>query len=177
MFIYTHTIKVQIIHYFKIKEVNIIKRQQLLVKSLLIALFLLILTDTASAGASIGLDDLQKEVLVGGTVDFTVILKSTYNGDGVLAWGTDDSAITATLNGGTMAMNGNIGVHTSPGQQSFTLTVAAGDGAVNGKTYNIQINYCYQLQENTVCERNIAKATAEADIIPTPELDIGIKKI
>ncbi len=137
-------------------------------KSLIIVLAVLLLAGAASAGSTITLPVPTKDVAIGSSTDFNVVLDTTHQGNGTLNWETSDSAITATLNGGTLATSGHIDIVTvKKVPQSYTLTVAVGSGAVVGQEYSVDINYCYA---NGKCDNGKIKAKAEGTVIPTPEL-------
>ncbi len=146
-------------------------------KSLIMVLAVLLLAGAASAGSTITLPVPTKDVAIGSSTDFNVVLDTTHEGNGTLNWETDNSSITATLDGGTLATSGSIPVTTVKNEpQSHTLTVVVGSGAVVGQEYSVDINYCYAKGNSgkEKCEDGKIKARAEATVVPTPELSTVI---
>ena len=142
-------------------------------KSLIMVLAVLLLAGAASAGTTVTLPVNTKDVAIGGSTTFDVVLATSHEGNGTLNWEADDSAITATLDGGTLATSGHIDVVTVKNvPQSHTLTVVVGAGAVVGQEYSVDVNYCYG--NPAVCDNGKIKARAEATVIPTPELSTVI---
>ncbi len=142
-------------------------------KSLIMVLAVLLTAGAVSAGSTITLPVPTKDVDIGSSTDFNVVLDTTHPGNGTLNWETKDSAITATLDGGALAKSGHIDVNTTKNvPQSHILTVAVGSGAVVNKEYSVEINYCYEKgnSEKEKCEDGTVKAKAEATVVPTPEL-------
>ncbi len=141
-------------------------------KSLIMVLAVLLLAGAASAGSTVTLPVDTKEAPIGGSITYDVVLNTSHPGPGNLTWVTGDPAITATLDGGTLATSGYIHVNTVKNvEQPHTLTVAVGSGAVVGHEYSVDINYCSEKGE---CEDEEIKARAEATVIPTPELSTVI---
>lgn len=139
---------------------------------IMVVLVTLFVAGTASAGSSINLDEITKNVPIGGTVDFTVTLQTSNTGPGVIAWRIESGdPITAKLESEPLDKFGYITVTTPPSSQPFTLTVKAGDGAVVGQEYLVRLSYC---TGTGPCEGNTARARAEAGAIPTPELSTSI---
>ncbi len=137
-------------------------------KSLIMVLAVLLLAGAASAGSTVTLPVDTKNVAIGGSTNFNVVLNTSFQGPGTLNWVTGDPAITATLDGGAPATSGHINVNTAKNvEQAHTLTVAIGSGAVVGQEYIVDINYCHG---NGKCEDEEIKARAEGTVIPTPEL-------
>jgi hypothetical protein len=141
-------------------------------KSLIMVLAVLLLAGAASAGSTVTLPVDTKNVAIGGSTNFNVVLNTSYQGPGTLNWVTGDPAITATLDGGALATSGHIDVNTEKNvEQVHTLTVAIGSGAVVGQEYIVDINYCHG---NGKCEDSNIRARAEGTVIPTPELGTSI---
>jgi hypothetical protein len=142
-------------------------------KSLIMVLAVLLLAGAASAGSTMTLPVNTKEVDIGSSTDFKIVLDTSHSGPGTISWTTSDPAITATLDGGTLATSGQIDVTTVPFvEQPHTLTVAIGAGAVAQQEYSVDVNYCFEAPGNgkAVCGNGKIKAKAQATVIPTPEL-------
>lgn len=149
------------------------KKNSLLLTVLISVLTILSTVNPVSAGSVIGLDEITKDVPIGGTVDFTVTLQTTNTGPGVMAWRVNpmNQPITAELDNKGLSKFGFVSINTPPSPKTFTLTVAAGNGAVVGHEYLVELNYCTGTEP---CEGNTAIARAQAGVIPTPELSPSI---
>lgn len=144
---------------------------------LISVLMILSMANAVDAWATLSLDETTKSVPVGGTVDFIVTLR-TNDTFGTINWNIAPAdPITAkwkVLSGsGLVDGSQKSGTITTAGMSTdriFKLTVTAGNGAVIGQKYLVDINYC----TGVMCTNNAAIAIAEAGVIPTPELSPSI---
>lgn len=135
-------------------------------KAIMTVLIVLLVAGIVSAGSTLTLDELTKSVNIGDSVDFTVTLSTTHVGPGTLSWESEDSVITASLDGASLAGSGEIGVSTPPSPQDHTLTVFAGPAAIAGTEYAVYVYYCYE----DTCDGQKVRAQAEAGVTPVPEV-------
>jgi len=137
------------------------------IQKLVLCVFIMMLTTgLASATAQLTVDELEKEVPLGGTVDFTItVLDSEAQPAAALGWHTYDPLITANIPGsGTLTQNGAYTpiaiVANTP--TAFTLKVAADPNAVLNNKVRVKVLYF-----NTELD---LEALVTAAVIPTPEL-------
>lgn len=110
-------------------------------KMLLVLMVAIVMIGTANAGSQLTVDDIDKEVPVGGSVSFTLTLNTSDSGTGRFDWFTlpIDPVISTDIDGDT---DGSISFSNTPNvDQTFTLTVTAGDGATVGNTYETTVEY------------------------------------
>lgn len=110
----------------------------------------------AYAAATIGLDDLNKNVPIGGSVHFTVTLNTDTAGD--LKWSAANPPISATMDGDS---SGSISV--SPGETTHDFEVFADTTAVQGKVYKLKLIFLNEEQD--------IEAVATGSVEPIPELN------
>lgn len=120
------------------------------------AILMTLFVGVAYAAATLTLDDLNKNVPIGGSVHFTVTLNTDTAGE--LKW-YSASPITATIDG---VSGGSMSI-ASAGETTHDLEVFAPGTAVKGHVYKVKVMF---LDEEAELE-----AVATGSVEPIPELN------
>lgn len=128
------------------------------------------LTGIAGATGSITVDQLKKEVPLGGTTVFKVNATSADIQHGIIKWDTESPLITGNFTGTNYTQNGSSDVVSLMGNDYFLFTVKVNPNAQVGKLYNIPLS----LYTQDGVQQLKLQGLVTAGVVPIPELNSGV---